>query len=40
MSQVSFEELDIVGLKNQNNNLEILALKREQEMKALEVKCK
>ena len=28
MSQVSLRNLEIIGLKNQNNNLEDLALKR------------
>ena len=40
MSQVSFKELDIVGLRNQNKNLENLALKMEQERKVWEAKCK
>ena len=29
-SQVSLKELDLVGLKNQNKNMESMALKREQ----------
>ena len=33
MSQVSFKELEIVGLRNPNKNLENLALKGEQERK-------
>ena len=40
MSEVSFKYLDIVGLKNQNKNLEIMALKREKERKYWEAKCK
>ena len=39
MSRVGLEELELVGLKNQNKNLEILPLKREQERKAWEAKC-
>ena len=39
MSQISLKELELVGLKNQNKNLENLALKREQERKAREAKC-
>ena len=39
MSQVSLKELELVGLKNQNKNLESLALKREQETKSREAKC-
>ena len=38
MSRVSLKELELNGLKNQNENLEILALKREQEKKAWEAK--
>ena len=38
-SQVSLKELELVGLKNQNKNMEILALKREKERKAWEAKC-
>ena len=34
MSHVSLKELELVGLKNQNKNLESLALKREQERKS------
>ena len=33
MSQVSLRDLEIIGLKNENNNLENLALKREEETK-------
>ena len=40
MPQGSLKELDIVGLRNQNKNLENIALKREQERKAWEAKCK
>ena len=36
----SFKELEIDGLRNQNKNLESLALKRDQERKASEAKCK
>ena len=39
MSHVSLKELELVGLKNQNKNLESLALKREQERKSQEAKC-
>ena len=38
MSQVSMKELKLLGLKNQNKNLESLDLKREQERKAWEAK--
>ena len=40
MSQISLRDLEIVGLKNQNKNLENLALKREEERKSWENKCK
>ena len=40
MSQVSLRDLEIAGLKNQNKNLENLALKREEERKSWENKCK
>ena len=40
MSQTSLKEMELVELKNQNKNLEILALKREQERKDWEVKCR
>ena len=40
MSQFSLIYLDIIGLKNQNKNLENLALKREEERKTWENKCK
>ena len=40
MSQVNFKELEIVGLRNQNKNLESIALKREQGMKNWEDKGK
>ena len=40
MSQVSLRYLGIIGLKNQNKNLENLALKREEERKTLENKCR
>ena len=33
-------DLEIVGLRNQNKNLENVALKREEERKAWENKCK
>ena len=39
MSQVSLKELELVGLKNQNKNMENVALNREQERKAWEEKC-
>ena len=38
MSQVSFKNLEITGLKNQNKNLEYIAEKRENERKTLENK--
>ena len=40
MSQVILRDLEITGLKNQNKNLENLALKREEEGKTWENKCK
>ena len=40
MSQVSLRNLEIIGLKNQNKNLDNLALKREEERKIWESKCK
>ena len=40
MSQVSLKELAIVGLRNENKNLENIALKREKERKSSEAKCK
>ena len=40
MSQVSLKELEITGLKNQNNNLEDIAGKRELERNKLEDKYK
>ena len=40
MSQVGLRYLDIIGLKNQNKNLDNLALKREEERKTWESKCK
>ena len=39
MSQIILKELELTILKNQNNNLENLALKREKERKAWEAKC-
>ena len=36
MSQVSIKDLETTGLKNQNNNLEDIAEKREKERKTLE----
>ena len=39
MSQVILKELQLTGLKNKNKNLEILALKKEQERKDSESKC-
>ena len=39
MSQVSLRDLEIIRLKNQNKNLENLALKREEERKTWENKC-
>ena len=40
MSQVSLIDMEITGLKNHNKNLEDIAIKREQERKAWESKCK
>ena len=40
MSQVCLRDLEIVGLKNQNKNLENATLKKEEERKALKNKCK
>ena len=40
MSQVSFRDLEIVGLKSQNKNLVDAVLKKEEERKALENKYK
>ena len=40
MSQVSLRDLEIVGLKNQNKNLENAALKKEEERKDMENKYK
>ena len=40
ISQVSLIDLEIVGLKNQNKNLENAALKKEEEIKPMENKCK
>ena len=40
MSQVILKELEIVGLKNQNKNMENVALKKEEERKSLEYKCR
>ena len=39
MSQVSHKYLQLNGFKNQNENLENLALQREQERKTWEAKC-
>ena len=39
MSHVILKELELVGLKNQNKNMEILDLKREPERKVQEAKC-
>ena len=36
MSQVTLKELELVWLKNQNKNIESMALKREQERKTWE----
>ena len=36
MSQVTLKELELVCLKNQNKNIESMALKREQERKTWE----
>ena len=38
MSQVTLKDLELGGLKNQNKNLENLAVKREQERKPWEAK--
>ena len=40
MSQVSLRDLEIVGLKSQNQNLADAVLKKEEERKALENKYK
>ena len=40
MSQVSLRDLEIVGLKSQDKNLENLPLKREKERKVWENKCR
>ena len=40
MSQVSLRDLEIVGMKNQNKNLENAAMKKEDERKDMENKCK
>ena len=40
MSQVIPRDLKIVGLKNQNKNLENVTLKKEEERKYWECKCK
>ena len=40
MSHVSLRDLEIVGLKNKNKNLENAALKKEEDRKALEEKSK
>ena len=40
MSQVSLKDLEIVGLKIQNKNLDDATLKKEEEIKALEKKYK
>ena len=40
MSQVSIKYMEITGLKNQNKNLEDIVVKREQERKTLENRCK
>ena len=40
MSEVSLRDLEIFGLKNQNKNLENLVLKREEERKAWENRCR
>ena len=40
MSQVSIKDMEIAGLNNQNKNLEDIAVKREQQRKVLENRCK
>ena len=40
MSQVSLRDLEIVGLKNQNKILQNAALKKDEERKFWETKCK
>ena len=40
MSQVSLRDLEIIGIKNQNKNLEDATLKKEEGKKVLENKCK
>ena len=40
ISHASLKDLEIVGLKNENKNLENATLKKEEEKKALENKCK
>ena len=40
MSQVNLKDMEITGLKNQNKNLEDIAVKREQERKTSKNRCK
>ena len=40
MCQVSLKDMEINGSKNNNKNLEDIAVKREQEIKTLENICK
>ena len=39
MSQVKLRDVELIGLKKQNKNLEDMALKKEEEKKKLEGKC-
>ena len=39
IAQVIMKELEMIGLKHQNNNLKGLALERERERKSWEAKC-
>ena len=40
MSQVRLRDLQIVGIQNQNKNLQNAAMKKEEERKYCENKCK
>ena len=39
LDQVTLKELELVGLKNHNKNLEVLVMGREHERKSWESKC-
>ena len=39
MSQVKIKDVELTGVKNQNKNLEDMALKKEEEKKKLEERC-